>query len=292
MHFVHIVTSAAAAGAVATAIAVAASPAPSPSPDAAGSPPPAIEIYVKAVHEMRALAAHGNPPYLVFDLTVDSHNLHWYPQTDNGKTTWEAKLVHANETSNYRVWYRSKDKHALVQDAVTHAAFKGESPFEPGTTDLSEVSGATPAPSASPSPGTKPTTTASGQVIGAITVNGSKYYDVQLVGVEDHAGHPVYHLHLRAYHDATKYPLTDLWVDTSDYRVWSVHGEVTIRAVAAAIGVGVTADFAPVDAYWLVSSFDFTMKGYVMVWHANTATTMRARIVSAPASLPESYFTP
>jgi hypothetical protein len=279
--------------AVAAALGFAASPAssaPSAPPAPADSPPPALEIYTRAVHEMRSLAKAGDPPYLVFDLEIDSHNLHWYPTTDNGVTSWDTKLVHANETSNYRVWYRAKDKRALVQDSATHVAYRGESPFVPEAANFSDISGATPSPS--PSPGTSNTAAASGQVIGSIAVNGSRYYAVTLVGVEDHAGHPVYHLHLRAYHKPLDNPLTDLWVDTSDYRVWAAHGEVTIRAVAAALGIGVTADFAPVENRWLVSTIDFTMKGYAMFWHANVATSMRTHIVSAPASLPAAYFNP
>ncbi len=296
MHFITLVTS------VASAIALSATPNPSPLPappkppsvlsSPAPAPPAAIDIYSKAVHKMQALAARGNPPYLVFDLEIDSHNLHWYPSTDSGLTEWEVKLVHANETSNYRVWYRSKDQRALVQDSATHKAYIGEAPFQPETDHLLGESHASPSPSPAPSTNASSTTTASGQVLSAITVNGSSHYIVTLVGIENRQGFPVYHLHLRAIRDAVDYPLTDLWVDTTDYRVRAVHGEVTIRAVAAEIGVGVDADFSPLDDYWLVSSIDFTMKGYLMLWHANTATSMHTHIVSAPESLPAAYFTP
>ena len=267
----------------------------------AATPDP-TEIYIRAVHEMRALAARGNPPYLVFDLHMDSHNLHWYPQTDeSGSTDWEVKIVHANEIENYRVWYRSKDEAALMQDAATHVAYKGESPFAPETTDLADVSGAKqdaspsaralPSPSASPTraPGDRPAA-APASVLGAVTVVASRYYDITLVGIEDHAGHSVYHLHLRAIHDRYDYPLTDMWVDTSDYRVWAAHGEVTVRAVAALLAVGVTVDFEPVDKYWLVSTIDLAMKGYIAFWHANTETSMHASVVSTPTTLPASYF--
>lgn len=276
----------------------AAGQAPAVAPTATPNP---TEIYIRAVHEMRALAARGNPPYLVFDLHMDSHNLHWYPQTDeSGSTDWDVKIVHANEIENYRVWYRSKDEAALIQDAATHVAYKGESPFAPEATDLSDVSGAkpdaSPSPVAAPSPRTSPTSpsnqpaAAPASVLGAITVVGSRYYVITLVGIEEHAGHPVYHLHLRAIHDRYDYPLTDMWVDTSDYRVWAAHGELTLRAVAALLGVGVTVDFEPVDKYWLVSTIDLAMKGYVAFWHANTETSMQASIVSTPASLPATYF--
>ena len=275
-------------------VARSATPSPSPVTTAAASATPSPdEIYGRSLREMRALARTGNPPYLVFDLQLVSHNLHWYPQTDDGSTDWEVKLVHANETENYRVWYRSKDKSALVQDDSTHAAYKGESPFAPETTDFTEASGAksTPAPSPSPTavPSTK-TADAPARVIGAVTVDGSKYYSITLAGVEPRDGRQTYHLHLRAYRDAIDYPLTDLWVDTSDYRIVGAHGEVTVRAVAALLGVGVTAEFAQADKYWLVSTIDMTMKGYIAFWHANTETAMKASVVSVPASLPASYF--
>jgi len=250
------------------------------------------EIYTRSVREMRTLAHTGKPPYLVFDLQLVSHNLHWYPQTDDGLTDWEVKLVHANETANYRVWYRAKDERALVQDAATHAAYTGESPFTPETSDWSNMTGtkASPTPSPSPTPRSTKTSDAPAQVIGAITVNGSEYYAIDLVGIEPRDGRQTYHLHLRAYRDAMDYPLTDLWVDTNDYRIVGAHGEVTVRAVAALIGVGVTADFAQADKYWLVKSMDVTLKGYIAFWHANTETSMTASVVSIPATLPESYF--
>ena len=260
---------------------------PMPSPTATLSPD---AIYIRSVREMRTLARTGNPPYLVFDLHLVSHNLHWYPQTDDGLTDWEVKLVHANETADYRVWYRSKDERALVQDAATHAAYAGESPFAPETTDFSDVTGAKATPSPSPSPVSGKASDAPAQVIGAITVNGSKYYEIDLVGMEQRDGRPTYHLHLHAYHDALDYPLTDLWVDANDYRIVGAHGEVTVRAVAALLGVGVTADFAQADKYWLVSTMDVSLKGYIAFWHANTETSMTASVVSIPATLPESYF--
>ena len=263
----------------------------SPAPAATATLSP-DEIYSKSVHEMRTLAHTGNPPYLVFDLHLVSHNLHWYPQTDDGLTDWEVKLVHANETADYRVWYRSKDERALVQDAATHAAYEGESPFAPETTDFSDMTGtkATPSPVPSPSPASGKASDAPAQVIGAVTVNGSQYYAIDLIGIEPRDGRQTYHLHLRAYRNALDYPLTDLWVDTNDYRIVGLHGEVTVRAVAALLGVGVTADFAQADKYWLVSTMDVSLKGYIAFWHANTETSMTTSVVSIPATLPESYF--
>ena len=266
-------------------------PVPAPSAATQAATPSPDEIYSRAVREMRALATTGNPPFLVFDLRMDSHNLHWQHTTgDDGSSNWDVKLVHANETTNYRVWYRAKDQRSLMQDQATHAAFVGDCPFVPETTFWSDIAGVKAQPSPSPSPASGDAASASGHVIGNITVNGSSHYSISLVGIEQHEGHPVYHLHLHAYRDIEDYPLTDLWVDTNDYRVWAAHGEMTFRAVAAAMGVGISVDFAPTDRYWLVSDLDVTLKGYVMLWHASTETIMHATVLTAPNTLPASYF--
>jgi hypothetical protein len=272
-----------------------ADPSAAPAPAAiASAAPTASQIYANAVHEMLFLEAQGAPPYLVYDLHIDSHNLHWYPATMNGESDWDAKLVHANETDDYRVWYRTKDQRALVQDATTHASFKGDAPFAPDTADPTQFT----KPSPSPNPSATPMSGSDGigavgdstEVIGAVSVNASRYYDVTLIGVEMRDGAPVYHLHLHAIRDSEDYPLTDLWVDTRDYRVRAAHGEFTIRAVAAGFGMGIDADWAPAGDRWLVTSIDFTGKGYVMLWHLDVASAMTTRIVDVPASLPAVYF--
>ena len=274
------------------AVPVTADPVPAGSPGTPASVPSADEIYTRAIHEMRLLSATGRPPYLVYDLQMQNHNLQWTPQIgDDGLVTdWNVKLVHADQAAAYRIWYRDHDQRSLMQDASTHAAYVGDAPYAPMTSTF--TSDASPSPSPSPHASPASASSATGQVIGTITVNGSAHYEITLLGVEQHAGHPVYHLHLRAYRDTEDYPLTDLWVDTGDYRIWAAHGEVTIRAVAAALGVGVSVDFAPIEKYWLVSDLDVTLKGYVMLWHANTETIMRASFLTVPATLPDSYFLP
>ncbi len=272
--------------------ATAAGASPAPSPAAQTATPSPDEIYSRALHEMRTLESVGQPPYLVYDLQMRNHNLRWTPSVgaDGLLTDWNVEIVHANQSAAYRIWYRSSDRRSLMQDATTHAAYVGDAPFVPLTSSL--ASGATPAPSPSPRSSPAGAASATNDVIGKIAVNGSAHYDITLLGIEQRAGHTVYHLHLRAYRDTEDYPLTDLWVDTGDYRVWAAHGEETVRAVAAALGVGVSVDFSPTDKYFLVSDIDVTVKGYVMLWHANTETVMHATVLSTPSTLPASYFVP
>jgi hypothetical protein len=268
-------------------------PSSAPTTDAAATPS-AAQIYHLSVLEMRMLAKSGAPPYLIYDLHVDSHNLHWYPVVDHGVADWDAKLVHANEIDDYRVWYRSKDQTALVQDDRTLQTYRGDPPFAPDVEDLSDAHGG-PHPSPTPTPAGDQSngmnaSQSSSQVIGAVTVDASRYYDVSLLGIEQRDGAPVYHLHLRAIRDPLDNPLTDMWVDVRDYRVWAVHGTATIRAIAAGFGVDVDADWADVDHHWLVSSIDFTGKGYLMLWHVDIGSAMTTNVVQVPASLPDSYF--
>src|SRR5579863_5633911 len=195
---------------------------PAPSTNAASPPvvlqaptPSADAIYLRAVHEMRQLSKAGNPPYIVYDLHIDSHNLHWYPKMDDGVASWDATVVHANEVDDYRVWYRSKDQVALVQDQKTHAAYRGDTPFAPDV-ETADLNSAQASPAPAPSAGTDSTGAVQGsnQVIGAVTVDASRFYDVSLVGVEQRDGVPVYHLHMRAYRDSLDNLFMDKSVDT------------------------------------------------------------------------------
>ena len=274
-----------------------ADPAPTPGPASAPSSqtatPDANEIYAHAIAAMRAAAKATQPPYMVYDLHIASRNLHWYPEVSHGVTDWGAKLMHGDETQDFRIWYRSKDGRGLVQDLKTNAVFRGDMPFAPAVTDVPEHQSASPSPTPSGAPsGGSGVDVSAGKdpVIGAVTVNASADYDVTLVGLEARDGAKTYHLHLHAFRDPMDNPLTDMWVDTTDYRVWAVRGIVTYRAVAAGFGATIDGDWAQIGDAFMLSSMDFSGKGYVMLWHANMATAMSTHVIATPANLPDSYF--
>ena len=241
---------------------------------------------------MRAADAK-RPTYLIYQLDYTGHNLVVTPETTKGITDWNIDLHHADDRHAYQIWYRVSDERALTQDRVTHYAYRGEalmSPFEGNPLDSTP----TPKPSASSSPapaaGASSTGGATTEVLGSVTVEASRYYDITLVGVENRSGSPVYHLHLHAKSDVPDHPLTDLYVDTATYLVRAAHAEVTLRGIIFALGVAVDVEYQPVGAYWLLDNLHLHGSGYALLYHANMDCTMALHDFLTPASLPDSYF--
>jgi hypothetical protein len=278
---------------------LAGSPAASPTAAQVESPAPAPEpspviIYHRAIAAMHAAESH-QPAFAIYQLDYTGHNLVLTPKTaSNGKTDWNMDIKHANDNHAYQVWYRSRDERALSQDETTHDVYRGEALLAPTESHVLDDG-------ASPSPGVGPSPTPSGppdspagattEVLGSVSVEASRYYDITLIGVEDRVGHAVYHLHLRAKKDSTDHPLTDLYVDTTSYLVRAAHAEVTLRGVIFALGVAVDVAYAPVGTYWLLDNLHVHGNGYALFYHANVDCTMVMHDFSLPASLPDSYFT-
>ena|SRR5450755_3179701 len=285
---------------LAFALAAALSAASPPPPAQAASPPSAgatsnpFTIYHRAIAAMRAADVH-RPPYAIYQLDYTGHNLVVTPNTVKGKTGWDMELHHANDQHSYQVWYRVHDDKALTQDAATHAAYRGEALLAPFDANALDGDKPSPAPSGSPSP--MPTGNsgspgdATTQVLGAVTAEASRFYDITLVGLESRDGQPVYHLHLRAKSDIEDHPLTDLYVDTTSYLVRAAHAEVTLRGVVFALGIRVDVAYEPVGTYWLLDNLHLHGSGYALFYHANMECTMVMHDFQLPAALPDSYFT-
>lgn len=263
--------------------------APSPSPS--GTPNP-ISIYHRAIAAMKAADAH-RPAYAVYQLDYTGHNLVLTPEVTKGKTAWNLDLHHANDSHAYQVWYRTHDETALTQDNASHDIYRGEALLAPVAANVLER--ASPSPSASPNPmASSPPDTPGGattEVLGSVTVEASRFYDITLVGIENENGHDVYHLHLHAREDIPDHPLTDLYIDTATYLVRAAHAEVTLRGVIFALGVAVDVAYEPVGTYWLLDDLHVHGKGYALFYHANMDCTMTLHDFTLPASLPDSYFT-
>ncbi|HEY5095429.1 MAG TPA: hypothetical protein VII69_09960 [Candidatus Eremiobacteraceae bacterium] len=280
-----------------SALFLASTPAPTVAAPA-GSLTPAVEpspvvIYHRAIAAMRSANAH-RPDYATYQLDYIGHNLVLTPKVTKGKTDWDMDLKHANDSHSYQVWYRSHDERALTQDLATHAAYRGEALIAPTEADVLE-NGSTPKPSVGPSPTPSgPPDSPAGattEVLGSVSVEASRYYDITLVGVENLKGSEVYHLHLHANSDVIDHPLTDLYVDTTTYLVRAAHAEVTLRGVVFAFGLAIDVAYEPVGAYWLLDNLHFHGNGYALFYHANMECTMIMHDFTVPASLPESYFT-
>jgi hypothetical protein len=274
-----------------------AQPGPTPSPTSAPSPDlNPVVIYRRAIEAMR-IADVNRPNYATFQLDYTGHNLILTPDTTNGKTDWDMNLKHANDSHSYHVWYRAHDERALTQDDATHIVYRGEAllapigsnVFDNGTPAPSPAPNVTPSPRASGPPDTPGGATT--EVLGSVTAEASRFYDITLVGIEDYKDHPVYHLHLHARSDDLEHPLTDLFVDTSTYLVRAAHAEVTLRGVIFAFGLSIDVAYEPVGSHWLLDDLRFHGKGYALFYHANMDCTMTMHDIALPASLPDSYFT-
>jgi hypothetical protein len=268
---------------------------PSVTPSPAVTPNP-YTIYRRAVAAMRAANA-ARPPFAVYQLDYVGHNLVLTPDTTKGKTEWNIDLHHANDAHSYHVWYRTSDDRALQQDDATHAVYRGEPLIAPSEDNPLDDASPSPSPGASSSPrpmastGTdtssvNPTT----QVLGAVTSEASRYYEITLAGLEQRDNATVYHLHLRAISDVDDHPLTDLYVDPTTFLVRSAHAEFTMRRVVFELGLQADVDYAPVGAYWLLANVHFHGNGYALFYHANMECTLRLHDITLPPTLPAEYF--
>ena len=265
--------------------------APSPSPS--GITPNPISIYHRAIAAMKAADAH-RPAYAVYQLDYTGHNLVLTPEVTKGKTAWNLDLHHANDSHAYQVWYRTHDDTALTQDNDSHDIYRGEALLAPVAANVLER--ASPSPSASPNPmASSPPDTPGGattEVLGSVTVEASRFYDITLVGIENEKRVTTSIICICT--RARIFQTTRSRISTSiprRYLVRAAHAEVTLRGVIFALGVAVDVAYEPVGAYWLLDDLHVHGNGYALFYHANMDCTMTMHDIALPASLPDSYFT-
>jgi hypothetical protein len=128
-------------------------------------------------------------------------------------------------------------------------------------------------------------------VIGRV-VSTSRDYDPTLIGVEDLAGAPVYHLKLVPRFDPRGHPIRDLYVDTRtfdprriDIELWAGAGPVRSRPT-------VSVDFAPVGGTWLIAhaSMNFVLR--LAFFTYGGSGEFRLSDASFPESEPDWMFDP
>ncbi|MBC5823230.1 MAG: hypothetical protein GIW99_12480 [Candidatus Eremiobacteraeota bacterium] len=201
--------------------------------------PSADSIFLRAAQTARA---NPYPPYLTYVMH-------------------EVFVHHGKRVDyDYRVWYRGNDGKALMQNlgrsrrGGSETFFGYPFPFSP---DVNFLLNATPEPASPPPPPVgSPVPTASGakspHLLDVEAVVSNRNYDVSLAGVEDYAGHPVYHLTLRAIRDERAHPLKNVWVDRSTFQVWKAQAGASGNKGPAAGFISGQAEFGPVGPYWLV----------------------------------------
>jgi hypothetical protein len=123
-------------------------------------------------------------------------------------------------------------------------------------------------------------------IIGAVRVDGARYYHIDLVGRERLGANDVYHLKLRAFRDPDTHPLTDLDIDPETFLVREARGEASGHYVIASARLAGVVDFDRVGGYWLVDHEHFDIAANALLVHARLTATIDGSNFTTPAELP------
>lgn len=229
-----------------------------------------------------AARANADPPYLVYDMH-------------------EIFIHHGKQSAyDYHVWYRQDGK-GLMQGATTdrngHHEQRFGYPF-PVAPDVNILLYATPPPTPAPVVIAIPTPGASGRTspplmsVQAVTAN--RFYSVTFAGVEDYQGHSVYHLSLLPAPnvDEKEHPWKDLWVDTQTFEVWKAHVKASGSKGPLTGAIEGTAEFEPVNGYWLVSHVTGSGEGHIGFISDSGQYEYYFSGYDFPNTLPDWYFDP
>jgi hypothetical protein len=265
-----IITLAAAAAVILSGVVVAADPTPAPD---------ALTILRKAEATARQ---NPDPPYIVY-------NMH------------EIFIHHGKQfTYDYHVWYRADGK-GLMQNTYTDRRGHHEQRFGypfPFAPDINILLYATPPPTPMPVIIVRPSPGASGKspppLIGVQAVTANRNYSVTLVGLEDYQGHSVYHLALTPLPSVNEkdHPWKDLWVDAQTFEVWKAHARACCTLGLLTGVLEGTAEFEPVNGFWLLSHVSGNGKGHVAFISDSGQYEYYFSGFDFPTTLPEWYFDP
>lgn len=268
------------AGLVASLLVADAAP-PSPPPDP-------VAIYERCVAAMRDAA---RPPYAEYTLSIDAHHLDISRDfTSSGAATTILHFGSFTHVAALRLTYRERDQKTVVEDVIGKTSTVG--PPLPWALDL------TPPPAGIPSPADE---NVSGQavdiaqatiLISHIYIDEKDAYHITLAGVEEYAGHRVYHLTLQNVGgDPNEHPLRTLFVDAASYRPRQVTIEVGERTMMFGGDLTMSANFDQVGDYWLSTNGSIVGNGHFTFIHVHGTYTYSATDFAFPATLPDSIFT-
>jgi hypothetical protein len=256
-----------------------------PSPAQVSSPLTPEKIYLRSV---RAMKDAPRPAFVTFRENVVGRNLA-LRCTNDGITV---SLHHGDVKAAYDVWFRTSDGSALSQpvNAANAKPCPGAllAPVGDAVSSLG-VSQASPAPQTAPT--TKPAGAPIGPpIIGSVRVDSSRYYHIDLAGLEELGANDVYHLKLTAYRDRDAHPLTDLYVDRATFLVREARAEVSGHYVIASGRLVGVIDFDRVGAYWLAEREHVEISANALLVHARVSATIDGSNFATPAELPGIVF--
>jgi hypothetical protein len=243
------------------------------------------QIYFRSV---RAMKDAPQPAFVTFRENVSGRNF-TLRCTDDGMSL---SLHHGDTSATYDVWFRTSDGDAISQPVGIAGAKACPFALLVPTGDAISSMGI---PQASPSPGAAPTAAPQSSqmgppIIGAVRVDASRYYHIELSGIEHMNGADVYHLKLTAYRDPDTHPLTDLFIDRATFLVREARGEVSGHYVIASGRVAGVVDFDRVGNYWLVEHEHFEIAANALLIHARMIATIDGSNFATPAELPGIVF--
>lgn len=238
------------------------------------------KMYLRAVRAMKDAPV---PPFVTFHETVVGRN---FTLTCSGDQL-TASVHHGDITASYDVWFRTSDGSGVSQPVGVASAKPCRTallvPAGRGVSSLG-LPQASPSPDATPSAATD--STLGPPIIGAVRVDGARYYHIDLVGRERLGANDVYHLKLRAYRDPDTHPLTDLYIDPETFLVREARGEASGHYVIASARLAGVVDFDRAGEYWLVEHEHFDIAANALLVHARLTATIDGSNFTTPAELP------
>jgi hypothetical protein len=199
-------------------------------------------LYLRAITAFRALP---QPPFVAY--RVDYRGQGAFVRCVDGQT--RVTFSRGEQSSAYRVWFRSTDARAMRLDLATNQRCAGAPLLSPSGGDIAALVKSSPPPNASgPSQPSEP------RIISEMRVESALYYRVTSVRNEDVDGRATYHLSLQAYSDAPRHPLTDLWLDVDTFLVRRVTGDFADRYSGAPARIVATGTFDWFGPYWIMKS--------------------------------------
>jgi hypothetical protein len=265
-----------------------------PSPSATPTPNP-VAIFLRSARVTRGLL---QPKFVEYDLTAseDGMTLEKH-QNANGSVTSYFYWTKINAKKRFHVTYRVSDDISAMTDIDTGQRSVG-APIPVNVVPATALSpfGKPPqnaAPNLSPSPGPSATSGPSNvaeKVIGEISVEGSRQYNVTFAGISDQAGVPAFHLLLRARTDNSTHPLTDLYVDTVTYRILRAVAAYSASVVIDGYKCTASIDFASAGPYWVVTDGKIEGSAHVFFKHVTGSYTFTIESPTFPTTLPDSDF--
>jgi hypothetical protein len=236
----------------------------------------------------------------VYDLTATENGLTLEKKRNaDGSVTSYFYWTKINVTKHFHVSYRVSDETAVMKNIDTGQQSFGPpipvpivpatalSPFSKTSQGVSPIDASSPAPSASPA---QSSGNVAEKVMGEISVEASREYNVKFGGIGVENGVSTFHLLLHARTDPSLHPLTDIYVDTVTYRILRAVAAYSASVVIDGYNCTASIDFDSAGPYWIVTDGKIDGSAHVFFQRVSGSYTFTIENPTFPATIPESDF--